>query len=208
MTKGELISACLKLMFENDEQIDTDVVSNDLNYKYKTNNILESINRAFIRLEQLNKLPMRSIKIDYDESNDDFSQYDLNFLTNNELIEIEGIYLLEEKSYTVKSVKKIVYMPNNVIALPSLSKGYKYIIYYKSFPIVLKYTDSDIMELPYPEYICGIIPYFVKGDLYEETNANLALLARNMFESYASDMPNVFTNTKNQEINDVYNDWW
>ena len=49
-TKGELIAACIKLMFDNDTNIlDPENISDDPEYASRTANIIESINRALTR---------------------------------------------------------------------------------------------------------------------------------------------------------------
>ena len=65
MTKGELIVACLKLMYENDtEVLDPATISDEDDYKSKTVNICESINRALSEIAKADKLPVLIKEID------------------------------------------------------------------------------------------------------------------------------------------------
>lgn len=51
----------------------------------------------------------------------------------------------------------------------------------------LKYDTSDDADLLLDEELCMLIPYFLKGDLYEEDNAQQAAIARNLFEDMVDD---------------------
>lgn len=204
MTKGELISACIKLMFDNNEQIDTSIVSDDETYQDRTNNIIESINRAIIRLNQLNKLPFGFKSIDSSKNGENVITIPLD----DDYIELINIYKYKLNSFDLNPVTNVLYLPFNTICLPNLNENYVYYLYYKKSPLKLSYSDSDEMEISLPDYITSIIPYFVKGDLYEEDNANMALLARNMFESYANDLPNPIDAINSKNIIDIFDDWW
>lgn len=204
MTKGELISACIKLMFDNNEQIDTSIVSDDETYQDRTNNIIESINRAIIRLNQLNKLPFGFKSIDSSENGENV----ITIALDDDYIELINIYKYKLNSFDLNPVTNVLYLPFNTICLPNLKENYVYYLYYKKTPLKLSYLDSDERELSLPDYITSIIPYFVKGDLYEEDNANMALLARNMFESYANDLPNPIDAINSKSIIDIFDDWW
>lgn len=51
----------------------------------------------------------------------------------------------------------------------------------------LRTDTSDDTELDLDEELCMLIPYFLKGDLYEEDNAQQAAIARNLFEDMVDD---------------------
>ncbi len=51
----------------------------------------------------------------------------------------------------------------------------------------LKNNTSDASELALDENLCMLIPYFLKGDLYEEDNAQQAAISRNLFEDMVDD---------------------
>ena len=46
---------------------------------------------------------------------------------------------------------------------------------------------SDDYELPIDESLQELIPYFLKGELYEEDNAQQAAIAKNYFEDTVDD---------------------
>ena len=51
----------------------------------------------------------------------------------------------------------------------------------------LRNDTSDDTELALDEELCMLIPYFLKGELYEEDNAQEAAIARNLFEDMVDD---------------------
>jgi hypothetical protein len=51
----------------------------------------------------------------------------------------------------------------------------------------LKSDASEDFELDLDEELCMMIPYFIKGELYEEDNAQQAAIARNLFEDMVDD---------------------
>ena len=56
------------------------------------------------------------------------------------------------------------------------------VLYRPTIPRVELLTDNE-WEVPIPENIVALIPYFVKGDLYRDDEPNEASEARNWFES-------------------------
>ena len=73
----------------------------------------------------------------------------------------------------------------------------------KGFPYVgsrLTKDSSDDAELVLDEELCEIIPYFIKGELYEEDNAQQAAIARNLFEDMADDYLSTKVNTNVQVV--------
>ena len=48
-------------------------------------------------------------------------------------------------------------------------------------PVITSVTD-DATEIPLPDELASIIPYFVKADVYELDEPELATQSRNIFE--------------------------
>ena len=53
MTKGELIVACIKVMFDDTEMLDPETISDNPEYQSRTANIIESINRGFDEIAKI-----------------------------------------------------------------------------------------------------------------------------------------------------------
>lgn len=208
MTKGQLITACIKLMYDNDDTpIDPEVVSKESDYASRTVNIVESINRAFIRLSLLKKLPFKVFYIDESTEsvgkNKTFTRYDLKTLIDD-YSQYERIS--KESALGEYNGNVSIRFEGSYIVLPTLKFNEQYIIDYQPEVFKLSDSDEDIIEIPYSDKILSIVPYFVKADLYEEDNPNIADYARNLFEQYAMALP---SNDNNQirEIQSYYNLW-
>ncbi len=208
MTKGELITACIKLMFDNDDVvIDNTTVSAESDYASRTVNIIESINRAIHRLSLLKKLPSQVFYITeetkYVSKNTHLTRYSFEDLMTDysryEKISKEDAFGNYNSNISVR-------FEGQYIVLPTLRKNEQYIVDYQAIPFVLSYEDEDIVEIPYADNIVSIIPYYVKADLYEEDNPNIADYSRNLFEQYAMALP---SNDNNQirEIQSYYSLW-
>lgn len=188
MTKGELIVKCLKLLNENDGvNIESDTVSEDPDYLERTVNIVPSINRALNRLAEMKKLPVKSFEVPFTFENrrktikiNQNEISDLLFVAN--VIKMDADYGLAETNVSY-------FLEGTTLILPSLIYAEFYQIFYHPLAKHLKEDDADTMQIEYPDYILDCIPYFVKADLFEEDNPNLAVLARNLFEQYANQIP-------------------
>jgi len=51
----------------------------------------------------------------------------------------------------------------------------------------LKHDTNDDLEMELDENLCMLIPYFIKGELYEEDNAQNSAITRNLFEDMVDD---------------------
>ena len=54
-------------------------------------------------------------------------------------------------------------------------------LYEPRMPVITSVTD-DTTEIPLPDELASIIPYFVKADVYELDEPELATQSRNIFE--------------------------
>lgn len=203
MTKGQLIVNCIKLLNENNsEQIDDTTVSNNPEFLDRTTVIVPSINRALLRLSELKKLPQSEYTVSYDEKyRNKTIKVDTTIV--NDMTHINNIMLLnDEEGYIETNVS--YFLEGNYLILPPISRGEKYVIFYEPPVKWVLETDEDLVEIEYPDYILQCIPYFVKADIFEEDNPSLANLARNIFESYASQIP-VKNKSAMRGVIDVYN---
>jgi hypothetical protein len=203
MTKGELMSNCLKLLNENDgEEIKASMVSSLDEYKERTTVMIPSINRALNRLAVMKKLPGKTATIKYD-ANQKSKTIEVSGELIKDLLYVSNVVLFD-KDYGMMETNVGYFLDEETFILPPLNFDEWYKIFYYPQSIQLKDTDADTMELPYSDYILNCIPYFVKADLYEEDNPNVALLSRNLFEQYAEAIP-----TRNLSVmrgtRDVYN---
>lgn len=207
MTKGELIVASIKLMFDNgDVDLDPSKISANYDYQDRTKNIIESINRALYRIQTANKLPKKFLTINNKTSvslaTRLFSRYNLSALTNNEYYRIVSVAVENENGYS----NNVDYrLENDTIVLPKITDGnVNYIVCYMPKIVELTYQTSDTDALSYPNEVLNIIPYFVKGDLYEDDDISSARYSRNIFEQYLEALPTPPETSIKKDILSVY----
>lgn len=97
------------------------------------------------------------------------------------------------------------------IVLPKKDCG-KYLITYSPHYVGSVSTLRDEEEITngnevIPDYIMRIIPYYVKGDIYEEDGINEAVYARNLFNSLLNDLETVDSNHTQIKIIPKYEMW-
>lgn len=204
ITKGQLIVNCIKMLAENmGTDIDPTIVSSLDEYKDRTTVIIPSINRAFHRLENLKKLPNLTKIVSYDQTKLNY-ELDLTSEDYNDIYIIKKIVYVDRHGDYIDFTN--YYLNEGLLILPKLEYNERYIIQYQPRFKDLKETDEidsfDTDIINYPETITSIIPYYVKAELSEEDNAQLAVLAMNRFENYAKSLPT--QEYKNAKIIDVY----
>lgn len=89
----------------------------------------------------------------------------------------------------IKAIKKL--KGDRVEDIPFVRLDDKIYVYVESDDVVfIEYypyfnkTIDDNAEVDLPDGLARIIPYFVKADLYEDEEPQLAALSRNLFEKY------------------------
>ena len=187
MKLGEIKIEALKLMFVNNtNEMNVDSITNlmnDENYAGYLVNMRGAINRALDRVKNACVLPLKSAWVDMTAIEDmgNYFSYDLT--------KIEDFFMLERVVYTDGPVYNGDFeyeMEGKTIVLEKLPGHYK-VLYYPTVDYVSA-DMSDTDSLSIPEDIARLIPYFIKGDLYQEDEPNLAADARNTFEACLEDI--------------------
>ena len=203
ITKGQLIIRCLKHLGEydpvytedeNDNRVlydDSQEISAKEEYADRVLPIVESINRAFHRLEQLRKLPSKSYVVNYDNNRlgntINLTDDETNNFYINKISYIKNV--LKKDQYGNVETNTSYFIDGDILILPQLNRGESYTIIYQQIYEDINIGTLDTSVIDYPEYVLQCIPYFVKADVYQEDNASIAVLERNTFEAYASQIP-------------------
>lgn len=198
MTKGELIVASIKLMFDNDtEHLDTDTISDNTNYISRTANIVESYNRAMNEIAKAGKLPKKTLTLDHKigTKGENYTRYNLDTL--NILGFSKDVMQIVNVNYEGKANDYPIYYTNvgfqlegnNTLILPNITEGNYIVTYRPKFTDRMTYSDTDNTILNYPSEILDIVPYFIKGELYEEDDPEKAVLSLNKFQKYLAELP-------------------
>lgn len=190
MKLGEIKLETLRLMFANyDTKLSIenfDVYANDEQYKHYLDNMDESISRAIDRINSAGVIPQKGLMVEYGntvlgyESGKLFDRVDLRKLIDDYYALVRVMRYTE--SNVIGNVEYLSAADGNVLVKPLTDgEAYEFIYNPKSKGIV-GLADND--ELDLPDDLARIIPYFVKGDLYQDDEPNLAADAKNQFEQY------------------------
>lgn len=183
MTIGEIKIEALKLMFVNYENdIDTDNLESyygEANYGSYLVNMVGAINRAFDRIKQKKVLRNKTAVLTGGTIGEYYTRYSIEDIAD--FYELERIIF---EGLEGKYDGNIAYrMEGTDLLLKPLNEGEEYRIVYK--PTITRVTrlTADSTEIALPDEIAGLIPYFIKAELYQEDEPALAAQARNIFEA-------------------------
>lgn len=179
MKLGELKISCMKLIEVQQEDTQLESLNEDIKY-----NAIESINRAINRIIALGKYPKKSFRINntVGDKGLKYTRYAITELIEDFYLIDKVTYLDQETDFATELIT-FNFEDDYTLVLPTISTG-EYIIRYTPLPQVFTYETNDEIELVLPRHIAEYIPYFVKAEIYEEEQPNIAALSRNIFENY------------------------
>jgi len=186
MTLNDIKKAALALMFTNYSDdladVDVDTLSSEEYTQYLVN-MNASINRCLGRIESAGVLPLKTQEITTATTGSvsgNFARYDLSLLANL----FKSVSRIAKESASGEYIPSVKYhLEGTTVVLPPLETGEKYIIIYRPKAPRVSIGSPSYAVVNVPENIAEIIPYYIKADLYEEDEPDLALQARNIFES-------------------------
>lgn len=114
----------------------------------------------------LEEIKKESLKLMFTNQDNEIDELDLEALANDDNY---GDYLVNMPGSINRAIVRLK------------SKGIEY-----TGDRITKDTSDDYV-LPIDEELSELIPYFVKGELYEEDNAQQAAIAKNYFEDTVDD---------------------
>lgn len=196
MTVGDIKIESLKLMEINDTDISVEILEDlqeDENYKEYFSRMPGAITRAIHRIKTVGAIPEKS--------------YTEIILENAEILR----YKLLEKITDFSKLKRVVLERNNIyignypytfegenLVLFNIRAGSKLTLIYEPLMPVIRSTTDNNLEIALPDELSVIIPYFVKADVFEQDEPELATQARNIFELMLAEYK---TQEQNVEIN-------
>lgn len=187
MKYGDIKIEALKLMFINmsdDITVDKlDTYAQDDTYSGYLVNMPGSVNRCFSVLESRGVLPPESKTLTVSDgvASGAFIRFNLPSLIEN-FYDIDRV--VSETSDGEYCGDCDYQTEGDTLVLERYDdEDITYTVLYRpTIPRVESLTDDD-WEIPVPENIAALIPYFVKGDLYRDDEPNEASEARNWFEA-------------------------
>ncbi len=210
ITIGDVKVAALKLMFTNygDKitSVDGDGYDNISNLEYDAEygkylvNMNECINRAVTRLSAVGVLPVKSKQINLQKGNKaeriDLKENITDFYRLIKIIKEEGDEYIPDYPYYMEG--------DGTIRVSAQNKDCALIILYEPKErLITDGTPNTAVFENVPDELALLIPYFIKAELFEEEQPELATQARNIFESSAADrIGNAYAAQK--VVSDVY----
>lgn len=203
MKVGEIKIEAIKLMFTNyafDISIaDLQTSISDENYGSYIVNMNGAISRALDRIENACVVPTKTRLISDDELvvGKNYSRFDLS--------KIEDLFIIDRITAEYENGdydSNIAYELEGDELLLENANAELRIIYYPKIK-TMDDTVKDTDDMWIPDNISRLIPYFIKGDLYQEEEPNLAADARNIFEASLDDLK-MQNQSKQNYIHQVY----
>jgi len=178
---GEIKIESLKLMFadyENDYSVDTlDALLTDDNYGKYLRAMNGSINRCFDRLRSDFKQPIKSLEIDKGVSEESLLFIDLDGEDYENVDYINRITYTDDYGYQ----SSVEYeLEGRTLIIPNREGVYR-LVYYEKLPYITTEIDTAVIQIE--DDLARIIPYFIKSELIEEDEPQMASMARGMFEA-------------------------
>lgn len=189
MKKGTVKTEALKLMFINyAKEIDAEDIPDlmaDDNYSSYLVNMDGAIQRGLDRIVNAGKMPTKSVVLQSGELvGSRHYRFDLSQVTDfSSVVKVTG-----EEWGEYKTFPYIQDSSEDILIETEDSQAVIRLIYRPKAPDISELADTD--ELPIKDELAHILPYFIKADLYEEDEPQLAALARNQFEQYLAAIEN------------------
>lgn len=191
MILGLIKFEALKLMsadYENNYDITKmeEYLAND-NYGKYLRAMNGSINRCFDRLRSKAKQPKKSMELTYDPDTD--IDYYLEFdLTEEAYADVDKIWRVVWRGDDGRVIRNFQYeLEGRTLILENMKQDGKYkIIYLEKLPFITDLKDDE--DLTIADELARLLPFWIKAELYEEDEPDLANQARSMFESYLANL--------------------
>ena len=184
MKLGDVKAEALKLMFVN---LDQDIDGENLSvfaYDETCNSYLVSmrgsIRRGLKVVANKHKLGTKTSELTEGAQGKFLTKYDLpaDVLHLARVIRKTGDSFRSVYDWRIECGK---------IVLPTLHReddGYR-IVYYPKAPDLSHLEDTEELEIP--EEVAEMLPYYIKGELFEEDDPGAAAQARNLFDQWLSE---------------------
>ncbi len=133
----------------------------------------ESILRAIDRMRILGKLPSSTKRLDSVEDSGYYSLPIFSTIGSGEVLSVWRRVGCEMVSVPFAIMEGNIYV--------YLDKDG---VYYVDYMVSINPPIDDEKDIPIPDELARIIPYYIKADLYEEEEPSLSAQSRNVFEGY------------------------
>ncbi|MGE4321223.1 MAG: hypothetical protein AB7E61_07225 [Acholeplasmataceae bacterium] len=191
MILGKIKIEALRLMFagynQDYEVDDLETLTTDDNYGTYLKAMNGSINRCFDRLRSLAKQPKKSLTLEFDpDVDEDFNlEYDLD---DEAFASVDKIVRIVWRDLYGNVIRNFEYeLEGRTLIIQNMQEAGTYkLIYLEKLPFIDDLADTE--DLTIDDELARIIPYWIKGELYEEDEPSVAAQSRQLFEYYLSNL--------------------
>ncbi len=196
MKLGEIKLEALYLSFPNPELVtdttDSEALNatlrelrSDPNYSDFLHAAVGAVNRALSALEIRGLTPLLSREL-FSVTDRDTGCCILELSTLPKLFSVEGVFSLRNGAYTPVPFEL---MGEGKLCLPLSNPGETYLIKYRMRLDRISHLTSEDHELPLPEALASLIPYYVKSDILAADEPYEAERALAAFDSMCQGYP-------------------
>ena len=208
MKLWEIKASALRLMFAdtdfefNEDEFREQAVYHNHNTREKLVRMEDSIRRAIDlyykytgQITSFETLELRNENDKFFNEIDLSNIIDMDYPTRVDIL--FGSRVFEQVSFKYNPIKKYIYFTdgNYAIYKENISFRVWYKIKAKNLPMNANEMEFDLDEIV-PDDVQRMIPYYIKGELFEEDEPNLAMVARNEYMLFLNRMKRQFSNVQ------------
>ena len=146
-------------------------------YAYYLAGMEMSINRAVVRMQSANALPMGRSVLSMPVVTGSVATYDLSRIDD-----FAGVYEVRVNTGDAYTAHAYRWEGGTTLVVPFYSADEEYVLLYRRKVALLTPLCADDTEVDVPDELACLIPYYVKSEWYEDEDAAMAKRARDYFE--------------------------
>lgn len=210
MKIGEIKLEALRIMnINNDAELTLDKfedIKAEARYSKYINNMTNSINRAIDYINHRKVLPIKRMPLSSMVKISGLKTNKFPLQQISDFISIDKVVYEDEKDY----IESVPYNMEGIDLVVSNEYNDKYLtlLYNPKMQLLDSYVSDDDVIIGMSDKFARIIPYFIKFDLYQEDEPDLALNAKATFEQELESLRVVETRQDNFTIEKVYSNGW
>ena len=208
MKLWEIKASALRLMFAdtdfefNEDEFREQAVYHNPNTREKLVRMEDSIRRAIDlyykyagQISSFETLELRNENDKFFNEIDLSNIIDMDYPTRVDIL--LGHRIFEQVNFMYNPIKKYIYFTDGNYAIYEENISFRvwYKIKTKNLPMNANEMEFDLDEI-ISEDVQRMIPYYIKGELFEEDEPNLAMAARNEYMLFLNRMKRQFTNVQ------------
>ena len=141
-----------------------------------------SINRAMLRMQTLNALPMGRVVLTAPVVTGSVATYDLG-----RIADFAGVYEVRANTGDAYAAHAYRWEGGTTLVVPLYTADAEYVLLYRKKVPLLTPLCADDTTVDVPDELACLIPYYVKSEWYEDEDAAMAQRARTYFEKGVAD---------------------